>query len=236
MKQLVILVSTALLLSACNKDDGSEPVVETAPTACFSANQLRSGNFEFPFIFSNCSEDADSFSWDFGDGSSSTAVNPSHVYDAYGEYTVSLTAIKGDQREVSTVEVAYGYYSVSTFEYQTTAANDASGLGPNCSFNGNLVSVQDVGVSICAANFVNNGVPCSAPNSFHVLSASPDLVVGGQIACTDGQPGSFPTFSYFDYTGNSAFDLDESLVYNNQVFTSSYGGSISVNLTFKLNY
>ena len=33
-----------------------------------------------------------SWQWDFGDGSSSTAANPTHVYTASGEYSVSLTA------------------------------------------------------------------------------------------------------------------------------------------------
>jgi PKD repeat protein len=33
-----------------------------------------------------------SWSWDFGDGNTSTAQNPSHTYDTPGTYTVSLTA------------------------------------------------------------------------------------------------------------------------------------------------
>lgn len=44
MKQLVNLLSTALLLSVCNKDYGSGPTVETAPTACFSAKQSRTSS------------------------------------------------------------------------------------------------------------------------------------------------------------------------------------------------
>ena len=31
------------------------------------------------------------FAWDFGDGSSSTEQNPTHVYQKEGEYTASLT-------------------------------------------------------------------------------------------------------------------------------------------------
>jgi gliding motility-associated-like protein len=33
-----------------------------------------------------------SYTWDFGDGNSSTAINPTHVYGAIGSYTVTLTA------------------------------------------------------------------------------------------------------------------------------------------------
>ena len=42
--------------------------------------------------FTNNSENADSYYWDFGDGNNSTEENPSHTYEDGGEYTVSLTA------------------------------------------------------------------------------------------------------------------------------------------------
>ena len=42
--------------------------------------------------FNNLSVDADDYSWDFGDGSSSSAENPSHPYALSGAYNVCLTA------------------------------------------------------------------------------------------------------------------------------------------------
>ncbi|MBI4602953.1 MAG: PKD domain-containing protein, partial [Planctomycetes bacterium] len=42
--------------------------------------------------FTNQSTGATSYSWDFGDGGTSTATSPSHTYAAGGEYTVTLTA------------------------------------------------------------------------------------------------------------------------------------------------
>lgn len=42
--------------------------------------------------FTNTSKNADSYSWDFGDGSLSTEQNPSHTYAAAGIYKVKLTA------------------------------------------------------------------------------------------------------------------------------------------------
>ena len=42
--------------------------------------------------FTNQSTNATSFLWNFGDGDTSTAVNPQHIYAGYGRYTVSLTA------------------------------------------------------------------------------------------------------------------------------------------------
>ena len=43
-----------------------------------------------PVVFSNNSANGNSFLWDFGDGTTSTDVNPSHVYPGPGNYTVTL--------------------------------------------------------------------------------------------------------------------------------------------------
>lgn len=50
------------------------------------------------------------FEWDFGDGSPiSNAVNPVHVYDAPGDYTISLRAVNptGESSATATVQVGY---------------------------------------------------------------------------------------------------------------------------------
>jgi PKD repeat protein len=48
----------------------------------------------FPVEFTNTSTgDVQDVTWDFGDGSNSVAVNPSHAYNATGTYTVKLTVI-----------------------------------------------------------------------------------------------------------------------------------------------
>ncbi len=59
--------------------------------------------------FDNDSQFAVNFNWDFGDGSTSTEIHPTHTYEAEGSYTVSLTAqdLDGNESEfVVDVEVA----------------------------------------------------------------------------------------------------------------------------------
>ena len=58
-------------------------------------------------IFNNQSTGATSYLWDFGDGNTSTAENPSHTYQDAGTYTVRLQAIGiGETAEfVGTVDV-----------------------------------------------------------------------------------------------------------------------------------
>ncbi len=46
----------------------------------------------FKVSFNNFSGHFNEYFWDFGDGNTSQAIAPSHVYDAKGEYVVTLTA------------------------------------------------------------------------------------------------------------------------------------------------
>lgn len=70
-----------------------------------TGNQPPSADFTFTTSgltasFTDASSDSDgsiaSRSWDFGDGGSSTATNPSHTYSSAGAYTVTLTVTDDD--------------------------------------------------------------------------------------------------------------------------------------------
>ncbi|MDW5549990.1 PKD domain-containing protein, partial [Methanosarcina sp.] len=64
----------------------------TKPVAAFSASPT-SGNLPLSVTFTDKSTNSPtSWKWNFGDGTSSTARNPTHKYSAEGKYTVTLTA------------------------------------------------------------------------------------------------------------------------------------------------
>ncbi len=64
--------------------------VDEVPTAAFLGTP-RDGCAELQVCFTDQStENTDSWSWNFGDGSTSTAQNPCHTYRQAGTYTVSL--------------------------------------------------------------------------------------------------------------------------------------------------
>ncbi|HAK94747.1 MAG TPA: hypothetical protein DCM87_07015 [Planctomycetes bacterium] len=66
--------------------------VAPSPVVGFSA-AVRAGRAPLSVAFTNeTTGDVDSWLWDFGDGGTSTARDPSHVYTADGLYTVRLTA------------------------------------------------------------------------------------------------------------------------------------------------
>ena len=82
----VILTATNLQGS----DSYSEPgfiTVGSVPVTDFSM-AISMGTVTFTNITSGAAE----YAWDFGDGEGSTEANPTHTYQASGEYTVTLTA------------------------------------------------------------------------------------------------------------------------------------------------
>ncbi|NVN96064.1 MAG: PKD domain-containing protein [Bacteroidetes bacterium] len=90
-KKFKTLLLVAVLIAACfgckkDDDNSNNPSV---------ANFAISGDNEFApraVIFSNQSLNATSYLWNFGDGQTSTAENPNHVFNAGGTYNVTLTA------------------------------------------------------------------------------------------------------------------------------------------------
>ena len=83
--------------------------VQSFPTVQFShsANGLTAA-------FTNTSQNASTFLWNFGDGSTSNEANPTHTYDAPGTYTVSLTAT--NECGASTIEKTVVLSGVRTSE------------------------------------------------------------------------------------------------------------------------
>lgn len=82
----------------------------------------------FPVDFSNTATgDVQGVNWDFGDGSSSIAVNPSHSYNSTGTYTVKLTVTDSNNktRTYSTSVSINGSPSTggaaANYSYQMTA-------------------------------------------------------------------------------------------------------------------
>lgn len=62
------------------------------PVANFSVSSLQ-GCVPHNVQFTNTSQNATSYQWNFGNGNTSTLVNPGNVYTVAGIYTVTLTAI-----------------------------------------------------------------------------------------------------------------------------------------------
>lgn len=62
-----------------------------APVAAFSMDKATAETGE-TVTFTNTSQNATSYAWDFGDGGTSTEASPTHSYSTDGTFTIGLTA------------------------------------------------------------------------------------------------------------------------------------------------
>lgn len=76
----LLLVGTAII--SCKKDK-----LETIAGFSFKVD---AADYK-KVVFTNASQNYDSVSWDFGDGNTSTEINPEHIYATTGAYTVKLS-------------------------------------------------------------------------------------------------------------------------------------------------
>jgi PKD repeat protein len=101
------------------------PPPPTPPTASFSATPT-SGPAPLTVQFTDASAGGPTaWSWDFGDGGTSTAQNPSHVYTAAGTYTVKLTASNSGGSDTVTRTGLISVSSTGNVGYQDGSTSGA---------------------------------------------------------------------------------------------------------------
>ncbi|MEM8845732.1 MAG: PKD domain-containing protein, partial [Bacteroidota bacterium] len=83
---ILSLIILAISFLGCEDDDDANGLPEVV--AAFTQTQIENTGV---VSFINISENADSFSWDFGDGTTSTEMDPVKTF-AEGSFTVTLTA------------------------------------------------------------------------------------------------------------------------------------------------
>lgn len=83
--RIVVCLAFSVLTDSCKLIDPAP-----APTADFTVNFIDEGVVTFNLTTTN----ADSFTWDFGDGKSSSDKVPTHQYESNGTYIVNVT-VKG---------------------------------------------------------------------------------------------------------------------------------------------
>ncbi|MEM6814931.1 MAG: PKD domain-containing protein [Bacteroidota bacterium] len=94
---LVTAIASMFYLVSCNDDDPALANIE--PTAAFTVDNP-TPSVGVPLSFTDQSSDTDgtvaSWSWNFGNGETSSDQNPSTTYKEAGDYTVSLTVTDDD--------------------------------------------------------------------------------------------------------------------------------------------
>ncbi len=124
-----------------------------APPVANFAGSPASGSYPLTVNFTDLSTGAPtSWSWNFGDGGTSTAQNPSHTYNSIGTYTVSMTATNayGSDPETKTgyitvTDQAQGYMHVSNMVV------GRSKVGPNYVGTCTVTIFDDVNAAVAGA-------------------------------------------------------------------------------------
>lgn len=95
----ILLIFVSLIISSCSEDKPVQ-IALYLPVANFSYEA-----FEKKVVFTDKSENADSYYWTFGDGETSTEQNPTHFFKANKKYSVELT-IRGERGKTSSKKVS----------------------------------------------------------------------------------------------------------------------------------
>lgn len=78
--------------NGCGSDTAYHNIINHGVDASFITDYIPSSETPITVNFTNTSTGSNSFFWDFGDGNTSSQVNPSNTYTEQGSYTVTLTA------------------------------------------------------------------------------------------------------------------------------------------------
>jgi PKD repeat protein len=171
-------LATAIALNAGGGGGTNQP-----PTAAFtsSCSALSCG-------FTSTSSDPDgtiaAYAWNFGDGTTSTAQNPSHTYGAAGSYTVTLT-VTDNQGATGTVSHSV---TVSQGNQSPVAAFTSSCNNLTCSFT-STSSDPDGSITAYAWAF-GDGATSGAQNPSHTYGAGGSYTVTLTVTDNQGATGS----------------------------------------------
>lgn len=192
-----------------------------------------------PISFTNSSEEAESFEWEFGDGVTSTSENPTHSYSTSGTYTVTLTSYSKKEKKMDKASAIITINAVPTkmvlnevivTRFPATESNGAgwdltSGpdIYPYISFNGvtvwgSNIYFQDADQLSNYVFDVNPTIDLTAITSQYSIDLYDYDDIGsdwmGGINFTPYTAGNgLPTTIYLDAGGAVAFELSVSYVY-----------------------
>jgi PKD repeat protein len=102
MKNYLLVLVAVLFIAGCSHDEETQ-----IPVACFTYSSHEAKVFVHDTVwFTNCSQNATSYSWDFGDSTTETVNNPFHIYDKSKQYEVVLTAYgSGTNSDTATTHI-----------------------------------------------------------------------------------------------------------------------------------
>lgn len=158
-KLLLLFCVVLMSIIACEERESG-----VKPTACFTASSDEVYVGE-SVKFTDCSENAISYLWEFGDNTNSVIESPVHKFESEGEFLVVLRVSNKDlhddtQKTIKVREMPEGEISVKTYNVSNVTTNSATVSG-SVLYEGELLAK---GVCwntspnpIVGANYTNEG-------------------------------------------------------------------------------
>ena len=192
-------------------------VADNPVVAQFTASVTESCVAPFTVDFQNTSTNATSYTWNFGDGGTSTDVSPSHTYNSDGLYTVTLVASAGSCG--SDDEVKADYINVDSSipcDYC-----DAGATGDYEYIDGvstGTINNQNTGLSSGGyADYTNMSTDMEAGQTYSIT------VTGGSVWQTDN------SYAWIDWNRDGDFDdTDEDVYVSTNDGQASYTFDVTV--------
>ena len=222
--------------NGCTAKDTTDVTVNPVPVSDFTVNNTDQCIGQNSYVFQNASSISAgtyTLAWDFGDGGTSTALTPTHVYTTAGPYTVTLTATSNNSCvniKTRTINVLPKPTVVSS-----TATNAQCLSGNIFSFsNGSTSSVSP----LTYAWTFGDGGTSTATTPTHQYAAAGSytvkLVVSTPAGCKDSvsYPVSVNPMPVSDFSVNT---LSQCIAQNNFSFqngTTLSSGTYTLDWTF----
>lgn len=172
----------------CSGNASSVITVDPTPLVSFTADTMVACSTPFTVNFTNTTSGASTYSWNFGDGNSSTQQNPTHTYLSSGTYTVTLSAVNLNGT-CSDSLIKNSFIVISPPIAGFTTAPDSGCVPLTVTFNSNSTSSADP-ITTYSWNFGDgNSASTVTPNTTNTYTAtgifSPSLIVQTANGCTD---------------------------------------------------
>jgi PKD repeat protein len=186
--------------------------VHPKPTAAFSVSQLSGCVGATVFQFANSSSGATAYIWDFGDGTSSSDVDPSHTYSQPGTYCVKLIAESG--AGCRDIRIQTNCITV----HALPSASIGMSMGGSCDSNTVFqFTGSGSGISAWSWNF-GDGSTANTQQATHIYGSTGSFPVSLTVTSTNGCTDTFfanapvtigpalsPVFSAADSSGCAPF-------------------------------
>lgn len=219
----------AITKEGCRDTATSGAMVYNNPVANFAQSNVCAGSQS---VFTDLSITTDGnltvWSWNLGDGNTSTSQNPMHTYSASGTYSVTLTVSTnyGCTNTVNQLAFVYALPVVSIIGNDTIpnggevqlVANGGNSYLWSTGETTNVITVTQSGTYVVTGTDLNG---CSASDSIKIVSANAETVTVSGIILTPNDDGFNDALIINNISEYQDCDLKVYNVWNDEVFSVS---------------